>query len=943
VQIRFPEYDDSNAQENGEGFSLSANAQAFKVGGWKCKSPNNLGYVETAVCTGESYEYFISGCTNSSKVKVLRQSISFSPPKVFIRGARSTTEIGTIAARMHTRIGIARALAAALETTQDAILILSVSGSATITVFYEVDVRAFTNQRKFSVFERMRDLDILTESDACKNEGLCFQIIDAVATGENSDEWTFEGASRVQTATEQTLYECARDGSDYYYRDEVSVTGAAARTIVSSFCPNHPYGEPAPRPPRTSGVASFIIPAVPRFSPNSTTSVRGREDMIGIFFNGAQVYSPFPGQRSVSFAGIGKEAINQSLSVTYLEGPATFDRCGCRGSSGTSKSESVTSYHCHMAPACLLAQLGNVSHGHSAQIGWAADGFPIYGPFGPQGILMKACSSTDKDRSQYVDADPCTDKCGGLAGNATRLGVPDAYMYRYYSVGQSNDGMQCMGAGNSTPFPGHDESTFPNTPACLRGCIPSSNDADANTSKYSAHAFLPACSSTDAVFEDGVADPSAFTPRSGDDIVGTATGLALNFANDLKCNLCTRPSAARVGEKYVDYNVQELNLTRDENIFSVIGWMCAKGYAGNSIIASVCLEDGAPYLVSGCSDECHPPVVLPAGYVGTMTGNFKISEFRVRGLRCAVGYSGMPAYTACSLDSRAVRLSGCVKTSGKCDRQGRDYQFEEKISEDTLTRVITTSFCPNHPFYEATGALGYEHVEDLVEFSPMKSPDAKFYVPAYPQIVGTRVNNNNNNNNNINSRRRAVTLAIRGGSHARAGPYGTHGPRGTRERDQAHANTHQNIPVVALRRITANAVESVSKNLLNQSGLIGMYFSGAQIQSPYPGGGRSATEDVSATTVNWKRMDQCGCYSSSSSVSDYHCSIAPSCLLHQLTSMQTSDTASHSPQLGWAADGFPVYGPHGPGGVVMRRCTDIEGFNKGVCTDGCGGESKLFR
>ena len=334
---------------------------------------------------------------------------------------------------------------------------------------------------------------------------------------------------------------------------------------------------------------------------------------------------------------------------------------------------------------------------------------------------------------------------------------------------------------------------------------------------------------------------------------------------------------------------------------------------GNSIIASVCLEDGAPYLVSGCSDECHPPVVLPAGYVGTMTGNFKISEFRVRGLRCAVGYSGMPAYTACSLDSRAVRLSGCVKTSGKCDRQGRDYQFEEKISEDTLTRVITTSFCPNHPFYEATGALGYEHVEDLVEFSPMKSPDAKFYVPAYPQIVGTRVNNNNNNNNNINSRRRAVTLAIRGGSHARAGPYGTHGPRGTRERDQAHANTHQNIPVVALRRITANAVESVSKNLLNQSGLIGMYFSGAQIQSPYPGGGRSATEDVSATTVNWKRMDQCGCYSSSSSVSDYHCSIAPSCLLHQLTSMQTSDTASHSPQLGWAADGFPVYGPHGPG------------------------------
>ena len=42
--------------------------------------------------------------------------------------------------------------------------------------------------------------------------------------------------------------------------------------------------------------------------------------------------------------------------------------------------------------------------------------------------------------------------------------------------------------------------------------------------------------------------------------------------------------------------------------------------------------------------------------------------------------------------------------------------------------------------------------------------------------------------------------------------------------------------------------------------------------------------------------------------------------------------------MGWAADGFPVYGPLGPGGVVMQWC-DITGGEVGVdvCTDECTG------
>ncbi len=42
-------------------------------------------------------------------------------------------------------------------------------------------------------------------------------------------------------------------------------------------------------------------------------------------------------------------------------------------------------YHYHGLPACLAGATGNA---HSKQIGWAYDGFPIYGPLGERGVYM---------------------------------------------------------------------------------------------------------------------------------------------------------------------------------------------------------------------------------------------------------------------------------------------------------------------------------------------------------------------------------------------------------------------------------------------------------------------------------------------------------------------------------------------------------------------------
>ena len=68
----------------------------------------------------------------------------------------------------------------------------------------------------------------------------------------------------------------------------------------------------------------------------------------------------------------------------------------------TESSAESSSYHYHVAPSCLLAQLDDLSDGHSPQIGWMADGFPLYGPLGPGGVAMKQCTGN-------ADGVPCVD------------------------------------------------------------------------------------------------------------------------------------------------------------------------------------------------------------------------------------------------------------------------------------------------------------------------------------------------------------------------------------------------------------------------------------------------------------------------------------------------------------------------------------------------------
>ena len=238
---------------------------------------------------------------------------------------------------------------------------------------------------------------------------------------------------------------CAEDGSDYMYTEMIS---GDSRIITTTFCPNHAWQNVNPNYP-VKAETRYTVPAHPRYDTVKAqfTSLTGRGGPVGVLYSGAMLFSPFGGPEHGDVTGYGNSAVAG-------EG-ASFDMCGCHASSTRSAS-----YHCHVAPSCLLRQLGQTTAAHSPQVGWAADGFPVYGPRGPSGVLMQDCVVT----GGTYGTDVCTSEGGYYA---ELLGV-DGFVFRYYMQGDYNTGDSCTNP--LTPKPGADY--HPATPTRYYGCCP---------------------------------------------------------------------------------------------------------------------------------------------------------------------------------------------------------------------------------------------------------------------------------------------------------------------------------------------------------------------------------------------------------------------------------------------------------------------------------------
>jgi len=278
---------------------------------------------------------------------------------------------------------------------------------------------------------------------------------------------------------------CAKDGSSYTWFEEIDGT---TRRISTNHCPNHNYIDLNPNTayPEES---TYDIPLEPKFisSTNINDYLLLNEEggAIGILYDGSMIYSPYGGRLY--------GALNFSLdndyynSAPYAEG-YSFDMCNQHAALST-----AASYHSHVPPSCLLDQLGQTDNEHSPQIGFLFDGFPVYGPRGPNGIMMKSCTESTAD-SVY-----CVDKCGGFADDGSIIN--DGYVYRYYIMGTYKVQASCTWDlwanldGEATNCDYQQASTYyPFTPLCMRGCCPSGVDCWDE---------LPACSSISGTIVDG--------------------------------------------------------------------------------------------------------------------------------------------------------------------------------------------------------------------------------------------------------------------------------------------------------------------------------------------------------------------------------------------------------------------------------------------------------
>ena len=146
---------------------------------------------------------------------------------------------------------------------------------------------------------------------------------------------------------------------------------AAARTTTAS-APEKASACAAPKASRvpdteaTEQDKTLAIPASPvLISGSGTVDKTCTLGAIAISLNGVSIYG-----------GAVDSACTQ-LDVTTTQSEWTsFDYCG-------GHSQNSGDYHYRFPPSCLLAQIGDLSDGHSPQVGWANDGFPIYGPLGP--------------------------------------------------------------------------------------------------------------------------------------------------------------------------------------------------------------------------------------------------------------------------------------------------------------------------------------------------------------------------------------------------------------------------------------------------------------------------------------------------------------------------------------------------------------------------------
>ena len=137
------------------------------------------------------------------------------------------------------------------------------------------------------------------------------------------------------------------------------------------------------------------IPAYPVLATENDAWPECEKETIAMALNGVPIYSGAVGSGDCDILDL-DDANAEWTSFDFCGGHARCLAFECNGD-----------YHYHFPPSCLETQIGNLTDGHSPQIGWSLDGFPIYGRLGPGGVTME-------HTAQGCTGTYCLDDCSGF-------------------------------------------------------------------------------------------------------------------------------------------------------------------------------------------------------------------------------------------------------------------------------------------------------------------------------------------------------------------------------------------------------------------------------------------------------------------------------------------------------------------------------------------------
>lgn len=167
---------------------------------------------------------------------------------------------------------------------------------------------------------------------------------------------------------------------DTLVADNVTIAFDSTSMIIHTHgLPNHPTGK---FPQEGFGNPNYIqeqdatyyIPLNPKENPQHVVTTTNNSNHalnmgpIGVAINGVVFFNPFDTGNS-----------DATSLMDYC--------CGHPNQDGL--------YHYHKYPICINSPWADEGNGHSPLIGWAFDGFPIYGPYVRAGVLAKDAAGAD--------------------------------------------------------------------------------------------------------------------------------------------------------------------------------------------------------------------------------------------------------------------------------------------------------------------------------------------------------------------------------------------------------------------------------------------------------------------------------------------------------------------------------------------------------------------